>query len=174
MAFRLNATDLLLVTDVQNDFCEAGALPVRDGSAVVSVINYLIGLFTHVIAVQDWHPRGHVSFASSNSGRAAYETIALGYGEQRLWPDHCVQGTRGAEFHPRLATERFQLVLRKGYHPGIDSYSAFVENDRITTTGLAGYLRERGIRRVVVAGLALDYCVRWTAEDARSVGLRSG
>ena len=173
MDFEPAATDVLLVTDVQNDFCEGGALAVPQGSAVVAPINALIGCFSHVIAVQDWHPAGHVSFASTHPRHAPYEMIELGYGEQRLWPDHCVQGTRGAEFHPNLRTERLELVLRKGFQRGIDSYSAFVENDRTTTTGLAGYLRERGMRRIVAVGLALDYCVRWTVEDARSFGFEA-
>lgn len=166
---RTAPTDVLLVTDVQRDFCEGGALPVPDGDEIVSPINALIGRFAHVVAVQDWHPPGHVSFASTH-GRQPFETVVRDEGPQTLWPDHCLQGTQGAEFHPRLRIDRFELILRKGFRAHIDSYSAFQENDRRTPTGLAGYLRERGFRRVICAGLALDYCVRWSAEDARRLG----
>ena len=162
--------DVLLVIDVQNDFCPGGALAVADGDAVVPVINSLAERFAHVLLTQDWHPPGHSSFASSHPGSAPFETVSMPYGQQTLWPDHCVQGTPGAAFHPRLKTERAQLVIRKGFRRGIDSYSAFHENDRRTPTGLAGYLRERGLRRVFLAGLATDFCVFYSAVDARRLG----
>lgn len=159
--------DVLLVVDVQNDFCPGGALAVPEGDAVVPVINRLAGRFAHVVMTQDWHPAGHLSFASSHPGKQPFETVTLGYGEQVLWPDHCVQGTTGAAFHRGLDIPHAELVLRKGYRRDIDSYSAFIDNDHITPTGLTAYLRERGFARVFVAGLALDFCVRYTAEDAR-------
>ena len=162
--------DVLLVIDVQNDFCPGGALAVADGDAVVPVINGLAGRFAHVVLTQDWHPPGHSSFASSHPGSAPFETIAMPYGQQTLWPDHCVQGTNGAGFHPQLETERAELVIRKGFRGEIDSYSAFYENDRRTPTGLAGYLRERGLRRIFLAGLATDFCVYYSAVDARRLG----
>ena len=162
--------DVLLVIDVQNDFCPGGALAVADGDAVVPVINGLAGRFAHVVLTQDWHPPGHSSFASSHPGSAPFETIAMPYGQQTLWPDHCVQGTNGAAFHPQLMTERAELVIRKGFRGEIDSYSAFYENDRHTPTGLAGYLRERGLRRIFLAGLATDFCVYYSAIDARRLG----
>src|SRR5712692_8502243 len=166
MQMRPGDNDLLLIIDVQNDFCPGGALAVADGDAVVPVINRLAERFGHVVLTQDWHPSGHSSFATSHPGSAAFATISMPYGEQTLWPDHCVQGTTGAAFHPQLVTERAELVIRKGFRPEIDSYSAFYENDRKTPTGLAGYLRERGLRRVFAAGLALAFCVRYSAEDA--------
>jgi nicotinamidase/pyrazinamidase len=162
--------DLLLIIDVQNDFCPGGALAVADGDAVVPVINRLAGRFGHVVLTQDWHPSGHSSFATSHPGSAAFESIAMPYGQQTLWPDHCVQGTPGAAFHPDLQTARAELVIRKGFRNAIDSYSAFYENDRRTPTGLAGYLRERGLRRVFLAGLATDFCVHYSAVDARRLG----
>ena len=158
--------DVLLVVDVQLDFCPDGALAVVDGDAVVPVINRLAGAFDHVVLTQDWHPPGHSSFASSHSGAEPFGTIRLAYGEQTLWPDHCVQETPGARFHPELAIPHAELILRKGFRRAIDSYSAFYENDKMTETGLRGYLRERGFRRVFVAGLALDFCVRFSVEDA--------
>jgi len=164
------ARDALLVVDVQNDFCPGGALAVADGDAVVGPINRVIERFGVVVLTQDWHPPGHESFASSHPGRAPFETIRVAYGEQTLWPDHCVQGTRGAQFHARLHTDRASLVIRKGFHPRIDSYSTFCENDHTTPTGLAGYLRERGIARVFLCGLATDYCVAYSALDARERG----
>ncbi|PZO75122.1 MAG: bifunctional nicotinamidase/pyrazinamidase [Mesorhizobium amorphae] len=160
----------LVVIDVQNDFCPGGALAVADGDAVVPVINGLMAAFPHVILTQDWHPAGHKSFASSHPGKAPFESVAMPYGEQTLWPDHCVQGTEGAAFHPTLAWDRAELVLRKGFRPEIDSYSAFFENDRTTPTGLGGYLRERGIGAVTLVGLATDYCVAFSALDARKEG----
>ena len=162
--------DLLLVIDVQNDFCSGGALAVSDGDAVVPVVNRLTERFEHVVLTQDWHPSGHSSFATSHPGAAPFATISMPYGEQTLWPDHCVQGTPGAAFHPQLATVRAELVIRKGFRPEIDSYSAFYENDRCTPTGLAGYLRERGLQRIFLAGLATDYCVYYSAMDARRLG----
>jgi len=164
--------DILLIVDMQNDFCPGGGLAVPRGDEIVPLVNRLAARFRHVVLTQDWHPRGHLSFASSYPGRTPYETIALAYGTQVLWPDHCVQGTRGADFRADLAVPHAELVLRKGYHREIDSYSAFVENDRRTSTGLAGYLRERGFARVVVAGLAFDFCVRYSAEDAHRAGLQ--
>ena len=165
--------DVLLVIDVQRDFCPGGRLPVADGNAVVPVINRLAAQFEHVILTQDWHPVGHVSFASSYAGKKPFETSAVDYGEQTLWPDHCVQGTAGADFHPGLEIPHAELILRKGFRREIDSYSAFFENDHRTATGLAGYLRERGLRRVFIAGLAYDYCVRFSAEDAVGQGFRA-
>src|SRR5262245_31941276 len=162
--------DLLLIIDVQNDFCPGGALAVGDGHAVVPVINRLAERFDHVVLTQDWHPAGHSSFASSHPGSAPFETIAMSYGPQTLWPDHCLQGTLGAAFHTKLLSDRAQLVIRKGFRGAIDSYSAFYENDRRTPTGLAGYLRERGLRRIFLAGLATDYCVHYSAVDARREG----
>ncbi len=162
--------DCLVVVDLQNDFMPGGALAVPDGDATVPVINRLCARFAHVVATQDWHPAGHSSFASSHAGRAPFETIEAPYGPQTLWPDHCVQGTSGAAFHPDFDLDRAELVLRKGFRRAIDSYSAFAENDRRTSTGLAGYLRERGFTRLFFAGLATDFCVRWSVEDARAAG----
>src|ERR1700686_3711362 len=162
--------DVLLVIDVQNDFCPGGALAVADGDAVVPVINRLTERFDHVVLTQDWHPSGHGSFATSHPGSAPFQTIAMPYGQQTLWPDHCVQGTVGAAFHPQLRTERAELVIRKGFRGEIDSYSAFYENDRRTPTGLAGYLRERGLERIFLAGLATDFCVHYSGVDARQLG----
>ena len=170
MRIQPDDNDLLLVIDVQNDFCPGGALAVADGAAVVPVINRVAERFDHVILTQDWHPAGHSSFATSHPGSAAFEAIDMPYGRQTLWPEHCVQGTSGAAFHPQLATDRAELVIRKGFRPTIDSYSAFYENDRRTPTGLAGYLRERGLRRIFLAGLATDFCVRYSAVDARQLG----
>lgn len=160
----------LIVVDVQNDFCPGGALAVPRGDEVVPVINRLAARFDNVVLTQDWHPRGHASFASSHPGRKPFETIDVPYGKQVLWPDHCVQGTPGAALHPDLETEKAQLVIRKGFHRDIDSYSAFLEADRETTTGLAGFLKEKGVRQLFVCGLATDFCVAWTALDARATG----
>jgi nicotinamidase/pyrazinamidase len=164
--FTIGAQDILLVVDIQNDFCPGGSLAVPHGDEVVPLINGLAAKYAHVVLTQDWHPRGHLSFASSHPGKAPYQTIEVAYGTQVLWPDHCVQGTGGAAFRKDLEIPHAELVLRKGYHREIDSYSAFFENDRNTRTGLAGYLRERGLRRVFLAGLAFDFCVRYSAEDA--------
>jgi nicotinamidase/pyrazinamidase len=162
--------DVLLVVDIQNDFCPGGNLAVPRGDEVVPAINAVAEKFTHVVLTQDWHPRGHLSFASSHPDRQPFQPIEVAYGTQVLWPDHCVQGTKGAAFRDDLNITRAELVLRKGYHREIDSYSAFYENDRKTHTGLAGYLRERGFKRVFLAGLAFDFCVRYSAEDARREG----
>ena len=163
-------TDLLLVVDVQNDFCPGGALAIAEGDQVVPVINRLSQLFEHRVLTQDWHPAGHSSFASSHAGGEPFNVIKVDYGMQTLWPDHCVQGTTGAEFHPYLDVEGAELIIRKGFHQAIDSYSAFLENDKQTPTGLAGYLRERGFNRLFLCGLATDYCVAWSALDARRLG----
>jgi nicotinamidase/pyrazinamidase len=163
---KLRDSDVLLVVDIQNDFCPGGHLPVPRGDEVVPHINQLARRFGHVVLTQDWHPRGHLSFASSHAGKQAFDTIEVSYGPQILWPDHCVQGTRGAQFRDDLDVPHAQLVLRKGYRPTIDSYSAFYENDHVTPTGLAGYLRERNLTRVFLAGLAFDFCVHYSAEDA--------
>ena len=163
-------TDILIVVDVQNDFCPGGALAVPGGGEVAVQVGALARRFRHVALTQDWHPPGHMSFASTHSGRQPFETVAVPYGDQVLWPDHCVQDTRGAAFHAALDIPHAALVLRKGFHAGIDSYSAFYENDRRTPTGLAGYLRERGFRKIFLAGLAFDFCVLWSAEDARRLG----
>ncbi|XDZ65285.1 bifunctional nicotinamidase/pyrazinamidase [Alphaproteobacteria bacterium LSUCC0684] len=160
-----------IVIDVQNDFCPGGALAVADGDHVVQPINQLIARADHTILTQDWHPQGHSSFASQHTGREAFTTIDASYGPQTLWPDHCIQGSPGAEFHPDLEWTRAELVIRKGFRPEIDSYSAFFENDHQTPTGLGGYLAERGITRVVMAGLATDYCVAYSALDAARLGL---
>ena len=169
-AFAIHPDDALLVVDVQNDFCPGGALAVADGDAVIEPANRLIELFDHVLLTQDWHPPGHRSFASSHPGRQAFETIDLDYGAQTLWPDHCVQGTEGAAFHRNLLAAKAELVVRKGFRPEIDSYSAFRENDRRTPTGLAGYLRERGLRRLFLCGLATDFCVLFSALDGVEAG----
>jgi len=163
--------DALLIIDVQNDFCPGAALAVADGDAVLEPIHRAAQHFEHIILTQDWHTPDHNSFASAHPGKLPFEQIELGYGPQTLWPDHCVQGTRGAEFHPKLQLTRAELILRKGFRRTIDSYSAFFENDRTTATGLAGYLRERGLNRVFLAGLAYDYCVGYSALDARRLGL---
>jgi nicotinamidase/pyrazinamidase len=159
--------DVLIVVDVQNDFCPGGALAVPQGDEIVPIVNRLATQFRNVVLTQDWHPSGHLSFASTHPGKRPYETIAAPYGPQVLWPDHCVQQTPGAAFHNALQIPHAALVLRKGMDRAIDSYSAFYENDRKTPTGLVGYLRERGVTRVFLAGLAFDFCVRYSAEDAR-------
>ncbi|MCI0467142.1 MAG: bifunctional nicotinamidase/pyrazinamidase [Beijerinckiaceae bacterium] len=169
-AFTISPSDVLLVIDVQNDFCPGGLLAVPHGEGVVAPVNRLARRFQHVVLTQDWHPKGHHSFASSHKGRKPYETIEAGYGEQILWPEHCIQNTFGARLHGGLSIPCAELILRKGFRPQIDSYSAFFENDRKTPTGLAGYLRERGFSRVFLAGLAFDYCVRYSAEDALAQG----
>ena len=169
-SFATGDNDVLIVVDVQNDFCPGGRLAVPHGDEVVPIVNRLAARFANVVLTQDWHPPDHLSFASAHPGRRPYETITLDCGTQVLWPDHCVQGTVGAEFHPLLHIPHAGLVLRKGMHRTIDSYSAFCENDRKTPTGLAGYLRERGLTRLFVAGLAFDFCVRYTAEDAHREG----
>jgi nicotinamidase/pyrazinamidase len=162
--------DVLVIVDVQNDFCPGGALAVPKGDEIVPAVNRLASEFAHVILTQDWHPRGHASFASSHPGKQPFETIQLPYGQQILWPDHCVQGTPGAVFHPDLHAQHAELVVRKGFRSAIDSYSAFRENDHRTPTGLAGYLKERGFDRITLCGLATDFCVFYSAMDGREAG----
>jgi nicotinamidase/pyrazinamidase len=159
--------DILLVIDVQNDFCPGGQLAVAGGNEIIPIVHKIALFFEHIILTQDWHPPNHQSFASAHPGKHPFEQVPVSYGEQTLWPDHCVQGTRGAEHHPALHLPQAELILRKGFRPHIDSYSAFFENDRATATGLAGYLAERGFTRVFFAGLAYDYCVAYSALDAR-------
>src|ERR1700761_907823 len=173
MGIELTDRDVLLVIDVQNDFCDGGALPVPKGQEVVPVIHRIAADFRHVILTQDWHPRDHHSFASHHPGRAPFDTVETPHGAQTLWPDHCVQGSTGAEFYPHLLLDKVELILRKGFRNNIDSYSAFRENDRKTHTGLAGYLRERGLERVFLAGLAYDYCVRYSAIDRAHAGFET-
>lgn len=165
-----NATDALLVIDVQNDFCPEGALAVPKGDEVVPVVNRLIPRFAHVLLTQDWHPPGHRSFASAHAGKKPFETAEMPYGTQVLWPDHCVQETEGADFHWDLEDGKAELILRKGFRPEIDSYSAFFENDRKTPTGLSGYLRTRGFKRLFMVGLATDFCVHYSAVDGAALG----
>ena len=167
-AIKPEQRDVLLVIDVQNDFCPGGALEVPHGQEVVPVINDLVTRFDHVVLTQDWHPREHSSFASVHPGKEPFSETSMDYGPQTLWPDHCIQGSKGASFHDGLSWAKAEMVIRKGFRSGIDSYSAFFENDKTTPTGLTGYLRERGMTRVFCAGLAFDYCVRYSAEDAHS------
>ncbi|BCH28583.1 nicotinamidase [Mesorhizobium sp. L-8-10] len=164
------AGSALIIIDVQNDFCPGGSLAVAGGDEVVPVINGLSQHFEHVLLTQDWHPHHHSSFASSHPGRQPFETVRMAYGEQTLWPDHCIQGSGGAAFHPGLNRTKAELIIRKGFRPAIDSYSAFFENDHSTPTGLAGYLRERGIRDITLVGLATDFCVAYSALDAVAQG----
>ena len=170
MAIELTDRDVLLVIDVQNDFCDGGPLAVPGGQDVVPVIHHIAPTFSHVILTQDWHPADHHSFASNHQGRNPFETKETDHGHQVLWPDHCVQGSLGAAFHPHLQLDNTELILRKGFRKTIDSYSAFTENDRLTRTGLTGYLRERGLGRIFLTGLAYDFCVRHSAVD----GMRAG
>jgi nicotinamidase/pyrazinamidase len=169
-AATIGGNDVLIVVDVQNDFCPGGALAVPHGDEIVPIVNRLAARFHNVVLTQDWHAPGHFSFASTHPGKNPFATIAAPYGPQVLWPDHCVQGAPGAAFHPALQIPHAGLVLRKGMERSIDSYSAFYENDHKTPTGLVGYLRERGLSRVFLAGLAFDFCVRYSAEDARREG----
>jgi nicotinamidase/pyrazinamidase len=162
--------EAFLVVDIQNDFCPGGNLAVPGGDEIIPKINELGRLFKHVLLTQDWHPEGHLSFASSHEGRQPFDVIEVGYGNQILWPDHCIQGTFGAEFHADLHLQKTELIIRKGFRRAIDSYSAFFENDHETPTGLAGYLRERGITVLYIAGLAMDFCVHWSAVDGRKLG----
>jgi nicotinamidase/pyrazinamidase len=166
--FEAKSGDALVIIDPQLDFCPSGALAVAGGDEIMTGIAKLASTFELVVVTQDWHPKRHASFASSHEGAAAFSTTRMPYGEQMLWPDHCVQGSAGADFHPALAPalERAHLILRKGFHPGVDSYSAFFENDRTTRTGLAGYLRDKEVRRCVLVGLAYDFCVAYSAVDA--------
>jgi nicotinamidase/pyrazinamidase len=172
MTAKLSLTDhdVLLAVDIQNDFCPGGRLAVPRGDEVVPAVNRLCAAFRHVVLTQDWHPVGHLSFASSHPGRRPFETIQAPYGPQALWPDHCVQRTPGAELRRDLVAPQAELIIRKGFRREIDSYSAFYENDHTTPTGLTGFLRERGLTRVFLAGLAFDFCVRYSAEDAHRGG----
>jgi nicotinamidase/pyrazinamidase len=170
---QINPTDVLIVIDVQNGFCPGGELAVPDGDAVLAPIHKIAPHFQHIVLTQDWHPANHSSFASSHPGKHPYEQVELAYGLQTLWPEHCVQQTAGAEFHPALHLPQAELILRKGFRPQIDSYSAFFENDRATPTGLAGYLRERNLTRIFLAGLAYDFCVGYSALDARRLGFET-
>ncbi|WP_434557638.1 bifunctional nicotinamidase/pyrazinamidase [Pseudomonas sp. Z4-20] len=163
----------LLVIDIQNDFIPGGQLAVPGGDEIVPLVNQLARTFRHVVCAQDWHPAGHASFASSHAGKQPFDIIQLPYGEQKLWPDHCVEGTPGAALHPDLNLPHAQLIIRKGCNPAIDSYSAFMEADRQTPTGLTGYLKERGIDTVYMVGLALDFCVMYSALDARMAGFNA-
>ena len=170
---QITPQDVLIVVDIQNDFCPGGALAVPEGDAVIPVIHRVAPLFQHVVLTQDWHPEGHTSFASSYATREPFEQVELSYGLQTLWPEHCVQQTPGADFHSDLHLPQAELILRKGFRPHVDSYSAFFENDHTTPTGLDGYLRERGFERVFLAGLAYDYCVHYSALDARRAGFET-
>ena len=163
----------LIVIDIQNDFCPGGALAVAEGDMIIPRVNALMDDFATVVLTQDWHPRDHSSFASNHAGKSPFDSVAMAYGPQTLWPDHCVQGSDGARFHPALRVDPAQLILRKGFRPTIDSYSAFFENDRSTTTGLDGYLRARGVGAVTFVGLATDYCVAYSALDAARLGFRA-
>lgn len=165
--------EALIVIDVQNDFCAGGALAVTEGDSVIPVINRLIDRHRHVVLTQDWHPSAHASFASNHSGKALYDTVTMACGNQVLWPDHCVMGTHGAAFHPELNTAPARLVLRKGCNPDVDSYSAFFENDCTTQTGLAGYLKEHGVDRLALCGIATDFCVMYSALDAIRLGFQT-
>ncbi len=160
----------LLVIDIQNDFCPGGALAVAGGDEIVTRVSALMTEFEAVVLTQDWHPSDHSSFASSHPGKGPFESVEMPYGEQTLWPDHCVQGSEGANFHPALNTDRADLIVRKGFRAAIDSYSAFFENDRTTPTGIDGYLRTRGITDLVLVGLATDFCVNYSAQDAAKLG----
>ncbi|HEX9965262.1 MAG TPA: nicotinamidase [Allosphingosinicella sp.] len=173
--FEAQPGDALIIVDPQLDFCPGGALAVAGGDEIMPGIAALASRFELVVVTQDWHPKGHASFASSHEGSSPFATTLMPYGEQVLWPDHCVQGSAGANFHPALApaVERAHLILRKGYHPGVDSYSAFYENDRTTRTGLSGYLREKAVRRCVLVGLAYDFCVAYSAVDSVREGFEA-
>ena len=173
MSVLVRPSDVLVAVDIQYDFLPGGALAVADGDSVIAPVNRLAAEFKNVVMTQDWHPADHVSFASTHEGAAPLETVQLSYGTQVLWPDHCVWETRGAELSHELDIAHAQLVIRKGYNRAVDSYSGFQEADRRTRTGLAGYLRERGLERVFVVGLATDFCVAWTALDARDAGFET-
>lgn len=163
-------TQALIVIDVQNDFCPSGALAVSGGDEIVTGINALMGEFDAVVLTQDWHPAGHSSFASSHDGKAPFEMTTMPYGDQVLWPDHCIIGSHGAQFHPALNQDRADIIIRKGYNAAIDSYSAFFENDQTTPTGLVGYLRTRGVSELTMVGLATDFCINFSAVDAAKLG----
>jgi len=170
MKMKPTAQDVLLVIDVQNCFTPGGSLAVKEGDQIIPLINRLAKRFRHVVLTQDWHPRGHASFASSHPGKKPFETLELAYGKQVLWPDHCIQGTPDADLHTDLKIPHAEMIIRKGYRQHVDSYSAFLEADRKTATGLTGYLRERGFKQVFFVGLATDFCVAWSAVDARRAG----
>ena len=170
---KITSNDVLIVIDVQNDFCPGGRLAVAGGDEVIPVIHGVAELFEHIVLTQDWHPPDHYSFASAHAGKKPFEQVELSYGAQTLWPNHCVQGTSGAKFHSELQLARAELIVRKGFHRTIDSYSSFFENDHTTATGLGGYLKERGFRRVFMAGLAYDFCVGYSALDARRLGFEA-
>jgi nicotinamidase/pyrazinamidase len=173
MPIEITDGDALLVIDVQNDFCSGGALAVPNGEEAIPLVNRIAPIFQHVVLTQDWHPVGHMSFASSHADKSAYDLIEAEYGKQILWPDHCVQGTYGAAFYPTLDIPHAELILRKGFRRSIDSYSAFFENDHRTVTGLGGYLRDRSLNRILVCGLAYDFCVRYSAVDGKKLGFES-
>jgi nicotinamidase/pyrazinamidase len=173
MGIEITDRDVLLVVDVQNDFCDGGALPVPGGEEVVPVVHRIAEAFQHVILTQDWHPPDHHSFASHHPGRQPFDMVETNHGPQVLWPDHCVQGSEGAAFHPHLQPDNTELILRKGFRPDIDSYSAFLENDHRTRTGLTAYLRERELIRIFLSGLAYDYCVCYSAVDGRAAGFEA-
>jgi len=169
----LGPTDALLIIDLQNDFCPGGSLPISDAHAIVPLINALAARFPHIVLTQDWHPPAHISFASTHPNRQPYQTIQAPYGPQTLWPDHCVQQTPGAQLHPTLDVPQAECILRKGFRAHLDSYSAFLENDHTTPTGLAGYLRERNLTRLFLCGLAYDFCVRFSAIDGKRLGFET-
>ena len=170
---KLDDSTVLIIVDAQYGFMPGGGLAVADGDAIVPVINRIAPRFANVVLTQDWHPADHISFAANHPGRAPFETITLPYGEQVLWPTHCVQGTRDAALHDDLRVPQAQLIIRKGFHRDVDSYSAFMEADRRTSTGLAAYLKARGISKLYLCGLATDYCVAWSAQDARAAGFEA-
>jgi nicotinamidase/pyrazinamidase len=173
MGYKFRKQDALIVVDMQNDFCEGGVFDLQGGTSIVEPINQAAKRFKNVVMTQDWHPKGHSSFASSHEGKVDFSYIEMPYGTQPLWPDHCVQGTWGADFHPDLDTTAAQIVVRKGFRPELDSYSAFTENDRTTTTGLAAALREKGVNRLFFCGIATDFCVAWSAYDAVTLGFET-
>jgi nicotinamidase/pyrazinamidase len=173
MDLTLQSTAVLLIIDLQNDFCSGGSLAVQDAHAIVPIINSLAPKIPHVILTQDWHPPKHISFASTHPNKNPYEQIQAPYGPQTLWPDHCLQNSTGAAFHAALEVPQAELILRKGFRPHIDSYSAFLENDHTTPTGLAGYLRERGLTKLYLCGLAYDFCVRFSAIDGKHLGFET-
>ena len=170
---KLDDATALIIVDAQYGFMPGGGLAVADGDAIVPVVNRIVPRFANVVLTQDWHPADHISFAANHPGRAPFETITLPYGEQVLWPTHCVQGTRDAALHDDLRVPQAQLIIRKGFHRDVDSYSAFMEADRRTSTGLAAYLKARGISKLYLCGLATDYCVAWSAQDARAAGFEA-
>ncbi len=172
MPITIQESDALLVIDLQNDFCPGGALEVHEGDTIIPLINSLATRFSHTILTQDWHPTQHISFATTHASQP-YQTIQASYGSQTLWPEHCLQNTPGADFHPSLQIDPTELILRKGFRPHIDSYSAFLENDHFTSTGLAGYLRERSLNRIFLCGLAYDFCVRFSAIDGKKLGFET-